>query len=408
MESARIGYTSLAVLIEGAEQQLVFQGYSVPVVRDDKYIWQRLLEYAKERGIQEYGIELARSFGCEIYHIDILSRPITGNRRAARALRVLDDYAQYGYIKRRVNVRMIQYPAEYENICNALIENARRNGLSVFTIRQLERITCDFTCFLRDNGVYEIRNARSKHVVEFLETYAGQARSSISKKLYLVRMLLRYALAEGHCDQTILAKFPILRQIPHAHIPSVWSREELGHMLRSVDRTTAMGKRDYAMLLLAVQLGIRAGDIRNLKLEHLKWKENRIEFTQGKTGRALSLPLPEEVGWALIDYLKSGRPTSESKNVFIRHLAPFEPFGQFNNLASVLRKYIQASGIQPKPFQRSGMHTLRHSLASAMLIENVAMPVISEVLGHKNINTTNIYLRIDVERLRRCALEVLV
>ena len=109
-------------------------------------------------------------------------------------------------------------------------------------------------------------------------------------------------------------------------IPSVWDHELVVRLLGAVDRSSAKGKRDYAILLLACRLGLRAGDIRTLKLDQLHWEDSPIEITQSKTGTPLSLPLTDEVGEALIDYLRSGRPQTAHREVFLKVNPPFDPF----------------------------------------------------------------------------------
>ena len=178
-------------------------------------------------------------------------------------------------------------------------------------------------------------------------------------------------------------------------------------MLNAVDRGNGVGKRDYAILLLAVKLGMRAGDIRDLQLEDLKWETNRIEFTQRKTNQPVSLPMLEEIGLALIDYLRLGRPQAASKNIFISHIMPYEGFGVHNSMHRIMSKYLNLAGVKADDKQK-GLHALRHSLASTLLEGNTPLPVISEILGHVDTNTTGIYLKVDLNGLRRCALEVKV
>ncbi len=165
-----------------------------------------------------------------------------------------------------------------------------------------------------------------------------------------------------------------------------------------------MGKRDYAILLLITRLGLRSGDVCNLQYENIDWEQNKISLTQHKTGRPLTLPLLEDVGLALIDYLKFARPKCDSQFIFIRHRAPLGPFVS-KSVYMLVARYIGKAGLLT-PSKKHGPHALRHSLASRLLEENVPLPVISEILGHANTETTATYLSISVEQLRRCALEV--
>jgi integrase len=175
--------------------------------------------------------------------------------------------------------------------------------------------------------------------------------------------------------------------------------------LSIVDRSSAQGKRDYAILLLACRLGLRVGDIRTLRLEQLRWDEARIEITQAKTGQPLSLPISEELGRALIDYLRHGRPASAHREVFLRLIAPFEPFGANNNLYPLISQYRRRAGIALPPRCRGGLHSLRHTLASRLLEQQTPLETISDILGHQRSASTRIYTKIDLNTLRTVALD---
>ena len=147
------------------------------------------------------------------------------------------------------------------------------------------------------------------------------------------------------------------------YYPSVWHPELVAGLLGAVDRSSAKGKRDYAILLLACRLGLRAGDIRTLKLEDLHWDESTIKITQAKTDEPLSLPLTNEVGEALIDYLKSGRPQTTHREVFLKVRPPFSPFTE-NHLYHIVTYWRLLLGITFRSSQKRGIHSLRHTLAN--------------------------------------------
>lgn len=175
-------------------------------------------------------------------------------------------------------------------------------------------------------------------------------------------------------------------------------------ILSMVDRNNPVGKRNYAILLLITRLGLRTRDVSGLRFENFDWEHNRLTLTQHKTGRPLTLPLLEDVGLAVIDYLKFGRPVSGSNTVFLSHKYPFKDFNP-SSLYRIVSEYIHKAGLTVQGKKR-GPHSLRHSLASRLLEENVPLPVISEILGHANTETTAVYLSIGIDQLRRCALEV--
>ena len=174
-----------------------------------------------------------------------------------------------------------------------------------------------------------------------------------------------------------------------------------------IDRQSAVGKRDYAMILLTARLGLRISGLRQLELGDLDWRAKTLTIVQRKTGLPLSLPLLDDVGWAVIDYVRHGRPETACAKVFIKHRHPFGPFGCSSSVGTRLSHYAVRARVGLPAGQACGMHSLRGALAVAMIGNGAPMPVISEVLGHASSDTTQAcYLRFDVERLRCCALDV--
>lgn len=198
--------------------------------------------------------------------------------------------------------------------------------------------------------------------------------------------------------------FPVIFTNKRERILSFYSPNEIRRLVSSVDRTTMYGKRDFAVILLAVELGIRSGDIVRLKLSDIHWEHNTIEFTQYKTKLFNQLPLLENIKYALLNYLKYSRPTNQSDLVFI---GIRNGGHQLTNtlIHQIVSKYLRKAGIDISE-RKHGPHAMRHSLASNLLHNNTPMNIIKEVLGHSNINTTRIYLNIDIDTLRTVALEV--
>ncbi len=204
----------------------------------------------------------------------------------------------------------------------------------------------------------------------------------------------------------LAASLPNVRILRNAFIPHAWKADNVKKLLASIDRDSAKGKRDYAILLMVTRLGLRVSDIRNMRLSNLNWNRKTITLSIQKTGRAQELPLLEDIGWAIIDYLKNGRPQTACDRLFIRHRAPFDSFGENESFYRELHRYMQVAGINPPAGAvHCGLHSLRSTLAKNMLEAKIPLPVISEVLGHTNINTTSIYIKIDLEGLRKCALD---
>jgi len=189
-------------------------------------------------------------------------------------------------------------------------------------------------------------------------------------------------------------------------LPSVYTKEESECVLSSIDRGDAVGKRNYLILILAARWGRRSSDVCNLKFENVKWEDNLIMIEQVKTNHSLNLPLLAEVGNAMIDYLHYGRPKSDAQYIILNATHPFgkmKPATIFHVTTNAFRYAKIEIGNR-----RHGAHSLRHSLAARMLEGQTTMPVVSEVLGHADTNSTMYYLRIDVTSLSVCPLDTLL
>ncbi len=174
-----------------------------------------------------------------------------------------------------------------------------------------------------------------------------------------------------------------------------------------IDRQSAAGKRGYAMILLTARPGLRICDLRQLGLGDLDWRARALTVIQRKTGRPLSLPLLDDVGWAVIGYVRHGRPQTACTKVFIKHRCPFGAFGGSSPVATGLSRHAARAGIGFPAGDTCGMRSLRGALAVAMIGGGTPAPVVPAVPGHASSDTTQAcYLRFDAERLRRCALDV--
>lgn len=213
-----------------------------------------------------------------------------------------------------------------------------------------------------------------------------------------IRVFLRY-LAEFE-----IVKFDHSTIVPHYNkpyvIPSVYSVEEIKRIEESVDTSTVLGKRDYAMILLASRMGMRSGDIVKLRVGDVK-DRSELNIIQEKTGNILHLPLIKEVRSAIEDYL-SARPSSPVEQIFINVYAPYYAVTT-STLRRALKKYMDIAGIDPGN-RKCGPHALRSSLASSMVNNDISYETVRKVLGHSSNNAVKHYTRIDVEKLRRYSL----
>jgi site-specific recombinase XerD len=395
----------LSELICSVSGVLLEKQYSAGAIGSYRTVWRKLQQYFDSSDEIYYRQDTAMGFLRDEYGI-IPGEPMKKPQiDALRKVQVLEDYYTLGDITPKRKSRKYDYPDQFKDIFEGFIEYRRKKG---YSIRQKQLYTLyleRFGEYLNTEGVVEFSEIKERHLIAFAGYISQFPKPTIANTLSVTKSLLVYAYEQGLLPVDLSKAVPKSGYRKNRPLPSAYSREEVERVLKAVDRGNPVGKRDYAVLMLAAKLGIRAGDIVNLKLSDLKWDKSCIEFIQGKTEKAIVLPILDDVGEAIIDYLKYGRPKTEKKNVFIVHRAPFHEFTG-KNLHHLVKKHILSSGIKVKRESKLGPHSLRHSLASALLEINTPLPVISEVLGHTNPGTTGLYLKIGISQLRKCALEV--
>jgi site-specific recombinase XerD len=171
-------------------------------------------------------------------------------------------------------------------------------------------------------------------------------------------------------------------------------------ILEGCDRTTSVGRRNHTILLLLARLGVRAGEVVGLSLDDIDWSTGQITI-RGKGGKSAQLPLVNDVGSALADYLRHDRPRSATRRVFLRHRAPLVGFGNSSTISSLVRRALKHAGVESA---HTGAHVLRHSLATSLLRQGGSLDEIGELLRHQSPNTTAIYAKVDVTALHTLAL----
>ena len=215
-----------------------------------------------------------------------------------------------------------------------------------------------------------------------------------------LRSFLSYARYCGEVDVDLAAVVPIVPNWSMTTIPRAIAPDQVRQLLASIDQRTGTGRRDYAILLLLARLGLRSGEVASLKLDDIDWESGQLT-ARGKSGRRNELPMTTEVGKAIAAYLKSGRPTSNSRSVFLRARAPARGFQGASGVGSIVRHSLQRIGIDTPSM---GAHQFRHGLATEMLRHGASLGEIGDVLGHRHPQTTTIYTKVDIEALRSLAL----
>lgn len=368
-------------------------------------IWKALGQYLEKRNLKCFDMKIGLNFLEDEYGITVFKHLNHSNGIKVRAVNMLGEFQLHGFILSKKRIIGKEYYPPVKNAFDGFIQSRRSYGISEKTLQSNELYLSRFSEYLSKQQLCDISELNSSHILGFVNTLAGTTIATAHCTTCSLRVLLRYLYEEKILKKDFSYVVPQIKIDKTSRIPSAYSKEEVQKLLDSVDRGNPKGKRDYAILLLASRLGMRAGDICSLSFKNLKWEHNEIKLIQEKTQEKILLPLLPEVGSAIIDYLKYGRPITENNTIFMRHTCPITPLSP-PTLHSIVWQYLRVAGIKVPDGKKHGPHALRHSLASALLEENTPLPVISEVLGHTTTETTSIYLKIDVNHLRRCALDV--
>lgn len=324
-------------------------------------------------------------------------------REVHRLVNMLIDCHTHGAILRhRLRNRTVpeSYDREITAFCSYLVEN----GLSQGTADRNRFVLEQFSDFLLQHGVENFAEMTMDDMLSFTATQMGYSKKTVAATMYALRTFIDY-LDEAKVNNALSKdRLPSVHHINRRHLPKIWTVEECRRLLESVERNAPAGKRDYAILSLAINYGMRTSDILNLKLNDIDWVTGRIHFIQKKTGIPNTIIIDETTGWAVIDYIRNGRPdVKQYANVFLQARAPYLPMNSFN---TCLQKYVERAGIYCEKNQMHSMHSLRHSLATRMLSNGTSIETISDILGHMDINSSVNYLQIDIDHLRQCALEM--
>ncbi len=258
--------------------------------------------------------------------------------------------------------------------------------------------------FLKDRfgkGPAMLSQLNAQDIVRFVQRQVTHLHQKRAKLLTCaLRSFLRYARYRGDLKLDLAAAVPVVPNWSMPSIPRGIGMEQVRRLLASINRRTSMGRRDYAILLLLARLGLRSSEIVFLDLEDIDWKAGRLNV-RGKGGKQYELPLPKDVGKAIVAYLQHGRPHTTSRRVFLRIRPPIRGFFGQGGIGSLVRhSIIRAAIITPT----KGAHQFRHGLATQMLRNGASLTEIGAVLGHRSPETTKIYTKVDLKALRTLAL----
>jgi len=275
-----------------------------------------------------------------------------------------------------------------------------QRGLAPATLRSYSPIVRRFLTERFGNSAVHVEDLRPRDLHRFILRQVPRGSRNYSKLMVTaLRSFLGFLFQRGAIKIDLLAGVPGVANWRLSHLPKSLPPDQVERLLRCCDRNTPSGQRDYAILLLLARLGLRGGEVLAMTLDDPDWERGEI-IVRGKGQRLDTLPLPKDVGAALVHYLRHVRPACSTRTLFIRMRAPHRGL-RLSAICCVIRRALKRAGLDP---DFKGAHLLRHSLATNMLRKGASLDEIGQLLRHAQPTTTQIYAKVDIEALRRIAL----
>jgi len=393
---ARMREGSLGAYVDAFAQQLSDEGYA--------------------RASGRYALRVVTDLGCWLSQSGIIVPQLTSEHlesylgcRSTRRHRRSGDAA----ILRRLLALLIekgmvaQDPPWESTPAERLAEEfrlylERERGLAPATILGYLEFARRFLAQCTADGELRLDGLEAADVVHFVQREAVRLHCPKRAKLMTtaVRSFLQFARYQDLIRIDLRSSVPTVANWSMASLPKALSPDEVESLLSHCDRDTAVGRRNWAILLLLARLGLRAGEVVSLVFEDLDWDAGEISIRASGT-RTDRLPIPQDVGAALAEYLQHSRPACSSRRVFIRMRAPRRGLANSIAISTIVRRALDHAGLNPA---HKGAHLLRHSVATQMLRQGASLTEIGEVLRHRNPQTTMIYAKVDLDLLRPLAL----
>lgn len=380
--------------------RMVNDGYSESRISRIKGRMNKLLKYLSDNNLNEINEDIVVRFIKNTYNLDYYN-PINNNQLdIIKYFKNLLEFKNTGdYIKHHSKIlisndRFYDIYKEYEGYLNTKnIESITKKCKLIKTKLFFNSLT----------DIDDISNLKKIHCYNFINNLDYSLRYK-EELTYEVRRIIDWLYDNNKIDFDGHSLFPRIVGQSRSNLISYYNNDEIERLLNSVDITTSIGKRDYLILSILVYLGLRISDVVELKLSDINWNLNTISIVQQKTQNNLTLPLIDEVKYPLLDYLKNARKDVDEDYIFITNNAPI---GKYNSKGfwHIVTKYMDKANIDYTN-KHHGTHSLRHSLASNLLKDNIPITTISSVLGHSTIKTTQKYLTIDTNNLKELSLEV--
>ncbi|MEA3522071.1 MAG: tyrosine-type recombinase/integrase, partial [Campylobacterota bacterium] len=365
-----------------ALQELEYSRRSIQVYRQS---FSYFLKYANLNEITHYSTELALTFLEDkhtIFSGDISKKSMYAVRK--RTLSKLDEMYKYGIItsKQTFSKKRYQFHGALKSSIQKYVAY-KSESLSYSRIKSIKLYLERFSQYIADTkDIKTVEDLQLRHVADFIEYCSIYTHNTVYGIRTSIKHYLIYLQSNEYIKYNISNKLPRVVKRRDQSFPKGFTQSQTQALLQSLTNSNPLERRDYAILLLAARLGLRSSDITNLKFSNIDWETNEIHIVQQKTKNALILPLLSDVGEAIINYVKNGRPDIEDPHIFLRAAKPYHKMNS-GSLYNIVDKYLKRANIKIPNNKRRGPHALRHSLATLLLENNIPITTIKEILAHK-------------------------
>ena len=383
----------LAPYIDGFANRLCDSGYAAAVGQDYIRCIGHLSIWLEQRGLGISVLDEHRIYD----HINSLKHHRGVILSSAPHRLFLSYLRETGVIKRpppQTMSRVVSLVKEYVDYLR------QERGLAESTLAYRRLIPRRFLEERFGHEPVRISHLKAQDFIRYIEKHDHEFSVQSRKNIILVfRDFCRFLYLRGYIRRDIAYSIPRIPSWKGTRLPTYLKPFDVENLLRACDRDTLKGMRDYAVLLLLIRLGLRAGEVCSLTLDNIDWETGQITIC-GKGSKRNRIPLPDDVGKALVKYLQHGRPPSSSRRVFIRMRAPYTGFQGSDSVTHIVKQALERAGLNPP---HKGPHLLRHTFATHLLHGGATLPEISRMLGHENPRSTLIYAHIDMNNLKNVA-----
>ena len=377
---------------------------------------ERTLTYYDLSGFRKV-LDAHRIAGTEIYSLSLCAQLVLDTKRLVdegkrhrcqaerKAAALLHEFHRYGFIapKQLSHFDLIQLNPTFEALVDEYGNDALfSEKLCELTTKTAKSIIKGFLLDLEDAGFPTFENVTLSTIGKVIAHTASRYKRSSDSLLKYVRDFLKYLFEYGHAKTDLSVAVPKMTS-PHKKIYQGFADDEIRKLLASVDRSTLIGKRDYAIMMLAAQTGLRCADILAMKRSDIDWRKSEINITQSKTGKPLNITLETESGNAICDYILNARQDCDIPNIFLR--AEY-PLGALHLRAArhIIQKYMTIAGIESAAQKRYGFHSFRRSFGTRLLENGTPVHLLSQLLGHTDLDSAKPYMSASEKGLKECCL----